>query len=68
MLWLSAYQASTATATAAAAYLISAAYLDICVGPFAIFVVFSIPLSREMGYDLGVFGRFDLAALVQPHL
>ena len=26
------------------------------------------PLSREMGFDPGVFGRFDLAALVQPHL
>ena len=26
------------------------------------------PLSGEMGFDPGVFGRFDLAALVQPHL
>ena len=26
------------------------------------------PSSREMGFDPGVFGRFDLAALVQPHL
>jgi len=25
-------------------------------------------LSREMGFDPGVFGRFDLAASVQPHL
>ena len=24
-------------------------------------------LSREMGFDPGVFGRFDLAALVQPY-
>ena len=24
--------------------------------------------SREMGFDPGVFGRFDLADLVQPHL
>ena len=31
-------------------------------------VVFPFPLSREMGFDPGVFGRFDLAALVQPHL
>jgi len=37
-------------------------------GPFAISVVFPFPLSREMGFDPGVFGRFDLAALVQPHL
>ena len=29
---------------------------------------FPVPLSREMGFDPGVFGRFDLAALVQPHL
>ena len=35
---------------------------------FAISVVFPAPLSREMGFDPGVFGRFDLAALVQPHL
>ena len=27
-----------------------------------------IERSREMGLDPGVFGRFDLAALVQPHL
>ena len=26
------------------------------------------PLSRDMGFDPDVFGRFDLAALVQPHL
>ena len=25
-------------------------------------------LSSEMGFDASVFGRFDLAALVQPHL
>ena len=25
-------------------------------------------MSREMGLDPGVFGRLDLAALVQPHL
>ena len=25
-------------------------------------------LSRQLGFDPGVFGRFDLAALVQPHL
>ena len=25
-------------------------------------------MSREMGLDPGVFGRFDLAALVQPPL
>ena len=31
-------------------------------------VVFPFPMSREMGLDPGVFGRFDLAALVQPHL
>ena len=29
---------------------------------------FPFPMSREMGLDPGVFGRFDLAALVQPHL
>ena len=28
---------------------------------------FLFPMSREMGLDPGVFGRFDLAALVQPH-
>ena len=39
-----------------------------CVGPFAISVVFAVPLSREMGFVPGLFGRFDLAALVQPHL
>ena len=32
------------------------------------FLVFPFPMSREMGLDPGVFGRFDLAALVQPHL
>ena len=35
---------------------------------FAIAVVFPFPLSREMGFDPGVFGRFNLAALVRPHL
>ena len=30
--------------------------------------VFPVPFSREMGFDPGVFGRFDLFALVQPHL
>ena len=30
--------------------------------------MFPFPLSGEMGFDPGVFGRFDLAALVQPHL
>ena len=30
--------------------------------------MFPVPLNREMGSDPGVFGRFDLAALVQPHL
>ena len=39
-----------------------------CVGPFAISVVFPVPLSREMGVVPGVFGRSDLAALVQAHL
>ena len=29
---------------------------------------FAVLLSREMGFDPGVFGHFDLAALVQPHL
>ena len=28
--------------------------------------MFLIPLSRERGFDPGVFGRFNLAALVQP--
>ena len=32
------------------------------------FLVFPCIMSREMGLDPGVFGRFDLAALVQPHL
>ena len=32
------------------------------------FLVFPFPMSRGMGLDPGVFGRFDLAALVQPHL
>ena len=40
----------------------------VCVGPFAISVVYPFPLRREMGLDPGVFGRFDLAALVQSHL
>ena len=31
-------------------------------------VVFPLSLNREMGFDPGVFGRFDLAALVQSHL
>ena len=30
--------------------------------------MFPFPLSREMGFDPGVSGRFHLAALVQPHL
>ena len=34
-----------------------------CRSPSCISLVFSlIPLSREMGFDPGVFGRFDLAA------
>ena len=33
-----------------------------------IFLVFPVPLSREWGFDPNVFGRFDLAALVQPYL
>ena len=32
------------------------------------FLVFPFPMSSVMGLDPGVFGRFDLAALVQPHL
>ena len=34
--------------------------LDIC-------AAYGVPLSREMGFDPGLFGRFNLAALVQPH-
>jgi hypothetical protein len=26
------------------------------------------PMNWESGFDLGVFGRFNLAALAQPHL
>jgi hypothetical protein len=26
------------------------------------------PMNWERGFDHGVFGRFDLAALAQPHL
>ena len=40
-----------------------------CVATVFVFVLltflwdFLFPLSREMGFDPGVFGRFDLAAL-----
>ena len=48
--------------------LIECVVTDFVLVLFAISVVFPFPLSREMGFDPGVFGRFDLAALVQPHL
>ena len=49
-------------------------YTTVCVANdyvlvlFANSVVFPVPLSRELEFDPGVFVRFDLAALVRPHL
>ena len=31
-------------------------------------VLIFVPLRREMGFDPGVFVRFDLPAVVQPHM